>query len=104
MGTAKLTLLAETLNKLNSLRSEFEKTRNLGGILRIIAILAVAKGESIDSPSIMAILNGCFSKIFKIRAWRLSEGMRHMFQPGGDGLETIAPTRRFSKAYFIFLC
>jgi transposase len=49
MGNAKLTLLAETLNKLNSLRSDFEKSRNLGGILRIIAILAVAKGNSIDS-------------------------------------------------------
>jgi transposase len=49
MGGAKLTLLTETFNKLNALKSEFEKSKNLGGILRIIAILAVAEGTSIDS-------------------------------------------------------
>ena len=48
MGDAKLTLLTETLNKLNSLKAEFEKTRNLGGLLRIIAIISVAGGASIE--------------------------------------------------------
>lgn len=48
MGDAKLTLLTETLNKLHSLKSEFEKSRNLSGILRIIAIIAVAGGDSIE--------------------------------------------------------
>ena len=48
MGDAKLTLLTETLNKLNSLKAEFEKTRNLGGLLRIIAIIAVAGGASVE--------------------------------------------------------
>jgi transposase len=48
MGGAKLTLLTETLNKLHSLKSEFEKSRNLSGILRIIAITAVAGGDSIE--------------------------------------------------------
>jgi transposase len=48
MGGLKLTLLAETLNKLNFLKTEFEESRNLGGILRIIAIIAVAGGDSIE--------------------------------------------------------
>ena len=47
MGGAKLTLLTETLNKLHSLKAEFEKTRNLGGILRIIAIIAIASGDPV---------------------------------------------------------
>ena len=47
MGDAKLTLLTETLNTLNSLKAEFEKSRNLSGLLRIIAIIAVAGGDSI---------------------------------------------------------
>jgi transposase len=48
MGEAKLTLFAETLNELYILKTKFEKTRNLSGILRILAILAITRGDSLD--------------------------------------------------------
>lgn len=48
MGDIKLTLTASTLKKVNDLATEFEKTRNLGGSLRIIFIKARSAGDSIE--------------------------------------------------------
>jgi transposase len=47
MGGIKITLHKRTLNSLNSILNEFEKNRNLGGILRIIAIKSVSQGMAI---------------------------------------------------------
>jgi len=48
MGSIKVVLQGKTINKLNQLLEQFEKERNLGGILRIIAIKALAIGDSIE--------------------------------------------------------
>jgi transposase len=48
MGGIKIALLPSTLNQLSSLKEEFEKSRNLTGILKILAIFAVSRGQSID--------------------------------------------------------
>jgi transposase len=51
MSSAKLAFLRSTLNQLNTLLVEFEKSRNLDGILKIIAIRAVASGSSIEEAA-----------------------------------------------------
>jgi transposase len=48
MGDIKLALTPSTLKKVNTLAIEFEKNRNLGGSLRIVAIKARAAGDSVD--------------------------------------------------------
>ena len=48
MGGIKVVLQGKTVNKLNQLLDQFEKERNLGGILRIFAIKALAVGDSIE--------------------------------------------------------
>jgi len=48
MSNIKLSLLRLTIKKLNDRIAEFEKTKNLGGILRIIAIKTVTSGSSIE--------------------------------------------------------
>ena len=48
MGGIKVTLLGETLNHLNQLIKKFEETRNLDGILKIIALKGVSAGDSIE--------------------------------------------------------
>lgn len=51
MSNIKLSLLRTTLKKLSNRISEFEKTRNLGGILRVIAIKTVASGTSFEDTA-----------------------------------------------------
>jgi transposase len=48
MGNIKVALQAKTINTLNSTLVDFEKSRNLGGILRIIAIKAFSVGDSYE--------------------------------------------------------
>jgi transposase len=48
MGGMKVVLQGKTVNKLNRLLEQFEKERNLGGILRIFAIKAFAVGDTIE--------------------------------------------------------
>jgi transposase len=48
MGNITVTFQTKTLNELNALRDDFEKSRNISGILRIIAITAIAAGDSIQ--------------------------------------------------------
>jgi transposase len=64
MGNIKLTLQAQTINTLNSSLLDFEKSRNLGGILRIIAIKAFSRGDSHEK--IADTLNTC---VETIRNW-----------------------------------
>jgi transposase len=51
MSKIKLSLLRATIKRLSSRILEFEKTRNLGGILRIIAIKTVASGASFEDTA-----------------------------------------------------
>ena len=51
MSSIKLAFLRSTLNQLNALLVEFEKSRNLEGILKIIAIRAVVDGASIEEAA-----------------------------------------------------
>jgi transposase len=51
MGNIQITLSATTLNELNILREEFEKSRNLGGLLKIIAIRSIAGGLALTSTA-----------------------------------------------------
>src|SRR3989338_8101971 len=48
MSRITVTFQTKTLNELNALRDDFEKSRNISGILRIIAITAIAAGDSIQ--------------------------------------------------------
>lgn len=48
MSDIKIALTGSTLKTLNTLSLEFEKSRNLGGLLRIIAVKSHAAGDSID--------------------------------------------------------
>lgn len=58
MDDIKLALTGPTLKEVDALATEFEKTRNLGGSLRIIAIKARATGDSIDKIADMVRTSG----------------------------------------------
>jgi transposase len=49
MGSVKITLFGETLNRLNQLIKKFEDARNLSGILKIIALKRISAGDSIET-------------------------------------------------------
>lgn len=58
MGDIKLSLTTSTLKKVNALAIEFEKNRNLGGSLRILAIKARAAGDSVEKIADMVRTTG----------------------------------------------
>jgi transposase len=74
MGDIKLTLTASTLKKVNDLATEFEKTRNLGGSLRIIAIKARAAGASVEKIADLVRTTG-----ETVRNW-INEFLQHGMQ------------------------
>jgi transposase len=83
MGEIKLSLTGPTLKQVNALAEEFEKTRNLGGILRIIALKALAVGDSIEKISDTLRTSGQ-----TIRNWRsefLQRGVKSLFQKAPQG-------------------
>lgn len=78
VGDLRLKLTASTLKKVSDLAAEFEKTRNLGGSLQIIAIKAWAAGDSIEK---IANLVGTIGEM--LRNWInefLHQGV-HSFTP-----------------------
>lgn len=95
MGGAKLTLLTETLNKLHELRLEFEKSRNLGGLLRIIALLAIAEGGSIEQ-----VANLIRTSSETVRNWInafLWSGMESLYPKNSPGRPKILDDSEVKK-------
>jgi transposase len=83
MGSIKVVLQVKTVNQLNELLGQFEKERNLGGILRIIAIKAFSSGDSLEKIS-----ENLRSSEQTIRNWIqdfLMKGVRSLFQKRSTG-------------------
>lgn len=91
MGSIKITLQGRTLNTLNSLLNEFEKKRNLGGILKIIALKSVSDGMSIRSVAELIRTSD-----ETIRNWIsdfLSRGIKSLFAAKSPGRPPVLSNR-----------
>lgn len=83
MGGIKVVLQGKTVNQLNELLIQFEKERNLWGILRIIAIKALGLGDSFEK-----IAENLRTSEQTIRNWMndfLVLGVRSLFQSHSRG-------------------
>ena len=71
MSTIKLSLSQKTLKNFSNLNSKFEKTKDFGGLLKIIAIKAIASGSSFEDTADLlrvnseTIRNWIYNFIFK---------------------------------------
>jgi transposase len=98
MGSIKLTLSPATLNELYKLRRDFEKSRNLGGILRIIAILAVAAGDSIEKTADLLRTSGeTIRSWISAFIWASTESLKIQRSPGRPKILTDSEVKILLK-------